>query len=440
MNDLTILQLTAENVKRLHAVDIKPDGSLVIIGGRNAQGKSSVLDSIEFALGGDPSAKMPVRRGEANARVVVNLGEIVVKRTFTAAGGTSLVVTNADGQKQSSPQTILDKLTGALTFDPLAFSRQKPAAQAETLRALVGLDFTKETLETERLYNERTAVNREAKALEARMAALPHHTEVPKEETSATAILEEQAKAASTNKANAAARSQAQQDDLFFRQCLSIVASTNVEIEKTEKEIARLQNVLEGLKSAVERQTQKVKDAKIKADASEFDASKLVDIDLTTFATKLTAVEQVNRKVRDNKLRAEVVAQFKAKTEQAEQLTLKLSKLDADKRAKINTAKYPIEGLAFDTAGGITMAGIPFEQCSSAEQLRVSVAIGLALHPKLRVLLIRDGSLLDSDSLDTIAAMAQEAKAQLWIERVGTDGQTSVVIEDGQVVEPKELF
>ena len=143
MNDLTILQLTAENVKRLHAVDIKPDGSLVIIGGRNAQGKSSVLDSIEFALGGDPSAKMPVRRGEANARVVVNLGEIVVKRTFTAAGGTSLVVTNADGQKQSSPQTILDKLTGALTFDPLAFSRQKPAAQAETLRALVGLDFTK---------------------------------------------------------------------------------------------------------------------------------------------------------------------------------------------------------------------------------------------------------------------------------------------------------
>src|SRR6185436_2642524 len=129
-----IIKLTSENVKRLTAVEITPKGNVVVIGGRNGAGKSSVLDSIEYALGGDPSAKMPVRRGEKNAKVVVDLGDIVVKRSFTSAGGTHLIVTNADGEKQTSPQAILDKLVGRLTFDPLEFSRQKPAQQAETLR------------------------------------------------------------------------------------------------------------------------------------------------------------------------------------------------------------------------------------------------------------------------------------------------------------------
>lgn len=113
-----IIKLTAENVKRLSVVEISPEGNVVTIGGRNGQGKTSVLDSIEYALGGNPSDTMPVRSGEESAKVVVDLGDIVVKRTFTAAGGTSLTVTNADGVKQASPQAILDKLTGRLTFDP----------------------------------------------------------------------------------------------------------------------------------------------------------------------------------------------------------------------------------------------------------------------------------------------------------------------------------
>src|SRR4029077_4178854 len=128
-----------------------------------------------------------------------------------------------------------------------------------------------------------------------------------------------------------------------------------------------------------------------------------------------------------------VVKQFKAKTAESEHLTGLIEGMDQSKNEATTKAKYPVDGLQFDTAGGITLNGIPFEQCSSAEQLRVSVAIGIALNPKLKVLLIRDGSLLDDKSLLQVMAMAKEADAQVWIERVGEDEQTSVVIEDGAI-------
>jgi hypothetical protein len=119
-------------------------------------------------------------------------------------------------------------------------------------------------------------------------------------------------------------------------------------------------------------------------------------------------------------------------------MTARLEKMDSDKRAATTNAKYPVPGLLFDASGGITLNGIPFEQCSAAEQLKVSIAVGFALNPKLRVLLVRDGSLLDEDSMNVLIAMAKEADAQVWIERVETDAHTSVVIEDGHVqgVEP----
>ena len=95
-------------------------------------------------------------------------------------------------------------------------------------------------------------------------------------------------------------------------------------------------------------------------------------------------------------------------------------------------ADFPIPGLAFD-ADGVTFNGIPFAQCSSAERLRVSVAMGIALNPKLKVLLIRDGSLLDDNNLAMIAEAAKEADAQVWIERVSKGEECSVIIEDGEV-------
>lgn len=438
---MNIIKLTSENVKRLTAVEITPQGNVVVIGGKNGQGKSSVLDSILYALGGDPDVKMPVRRGEEKAKVVLDLGEIVVKRTFTAAGGTSLVVTNADGARQASPQAILDKLTGTLTFDPLAFARQKPDAQSKTLRELVKLDFAASDTKHAEYYLQRTNINRDAKQLEARIATTPRHENLPAEEVSPQSILIEQQRASDKNAANEKIHGAYNSTINKISEIeLTNIPSAERQVQEAKQNVARIQqqltqaeswllerdSILQGLKDQIPALELTLPDLKAKADAA-------IDTDLDIFAAKLRTNEETNLKIRQSKARAELVKQFKAKTDEAESLTTKMETLESAKRKATTEAKYPVVGLLFDTAGGIVLDGIPFNQCSSAEQLKVSVAIGFALNPKLRVLLIRDGSLLDDDSMTTLCAMAKEAQAQVWVERVGTDAQTSVVIEDGHI-------
>lgn len=425
---MKIIKLTSENVKRLTAVEITPTGDVIVVGGKNGAGKSSVIDSVLYALGGDPDVKMPVRRGEEKAKIVLDLGEIVVKRAFTAAGGTSLVVENADGAKQKSPQAILDALTGKLTFDPLDFARQKPEKQSETLRALVGLDFTESNQKYDALYLQRTNVNRDAKTLEVRLNSIPKHEGLPDGEVSSSAILLEQQNAQTKNQENQKVRDNLRSAEVKAK-------ARDIEIDRLKKVVSRLELELADAHASLTDQ-QKQKDESLAAiPALRTAAESCVDIDLTSFTHKLNDTETTNRKVREAKSRADLVTQFKAKTQEADKLTSQMDALESAKRKATTEAKYPVEGLLFDTAGGIALNGIPFSQCSSAEQLKVSVAIGFALNPKLKVVLIRDGSLLDDASMVTLCEMAANAKAQVWVERVGTDAHTSVIIEDGHVKE-----
>jgi len=425
-----IIKLTASNVKRLSAVTITPEGALVVIGGKNGQGKSSTLDAIQYALGGDTSDPMPVKRGTEKAVIVIDLGEIVVKRTFTAAGGTSLIVTNADGIKQSSPQSILDKLTGKLTFDPLEFSRQKPKAQAETLRALLGIDFTAEDAKREKLFDSRTAINRDAKALESRMQAMPSYPDLPSEEISTAGILEEQCKASEKNAANEIQRQNLRMRESNLADCADDMNAASAEIQRIE---AELKVAREDYDKAVAEEKKAISALKTQQEV----VGALADEPLDGFATRLKSAEETNAKIRQSRARAEVVKQYRAKTQEAEDLTAEIAKLDEDKRRAITTAKYPVPGLSFDAAGNVTLNDIPFSQACASDQLRTSVAIGIALNPKLRVMLCRDGSLLDSDSLKMLAEMAEAHDVQIWLEMVSPNVEGAVIIEDGRVANPE---
>jgi hypothetical protein len=117
------------------------------------------------------------------------------------------------------------------------------------------------------------------------------------------------------------------------------------------------------------------------------------------------------------------------------ELTTKIDRIDEEKADKLANAKYPVDGLGMAPDGTVLFSGIPFEQASTSDRIRVSVAIGLALHPTLRILLVRDGSLIGAAKLKIIEDMVKEADAQLWIEMMQEqpNAMTTIFIHDGMI-------
>ena len=147
---------------------------------------------------------------------------------------------------------------------------------------------------------------------------------------------------------------------------------------------------------------------------------------------KISGAEEINAQVRSNARHKLLEEQRAAASKKSDELSDGIGDLDREKADAIQGATYPLEGLTVDDKG-VLLHGLPLEQASSAEQLQCSVAIGLALNPELRVLLVRDGSLLDEDSLRLLTEMAEGADAQVWLETVSDGGDVGIVIEDGTV-------
>lgn len=191
---MKILRLQADSFKRLKAVDITPTGNVVEITGRNAQGKTSVLDAIWAALGGATHIQSkPIRAGANKARIRLDLGELIVTRSITEKGST-LTVENAEGLPYKSPQRMLDDLVGALAFDPLAFTRMKPRDQFDQLRAIAQVDIDLDALDRQNQsdFERRTAINREHKQILAQLEGMPAPSVEPGEDQDVSILLEQQ--------------------------------------------------------------------------------------------------------------------------------------------------------------------------------------------------------------------------------------------------------
>lgn len=421
---MNITSLEISNVKRIKALTIHPDGSTVVIGGKNGQGKTSVLDSIVYALAGaSKHCAQPVRQGEDKGRIVCTLENgLIVTRTFTAAGNTALTVTNGDGAKYPSPQGILDALVGRLSFDPLEFSRMDPKRQLETLKAMVGLDFASEDQKRKTLYEERTQANRDAKNIRARVEAMPHFPDAPAEEMSAADLLAELKR---RQEANAAVRQgRKDMDDLKAR------------MAKGETAIADLDRKIAELQAQREKAVALMGQLAASLGAATAVIAEAIEEDETEVTARIDGIMAINKKVAANVQRAEIEEEAVVLEARSAILTAEIDQIDKDKAEALAATTFPVPGLSFDEHG-VVFNGVPFSQASDAEKIRVSVSMGLAMNPQLKVILIRDGSLLDDDSLALIAAMAAEADAQVWIERVGRGDECSVVIEDGQIVETR---
>lgn len=420
---MKITNLEVENIKRVKAVRISTDGSPVVtVGGRNAQGKTSVLDSIEYALGGKPKTARPIRDGEANARVVIETEELRVTRTFSE-GGSRLIVEGLDGARYKSPQTVLDGLYGELTFDPLAFARKAAKEQADALKALVGIDLSPLDADRQAAYEERTLVNREVKALESQVNALPAMDIDP---VSVADLTVEMERIYAHNRALAAAAEGGRRLEKEQREIEDRIEGIGREIERLQCEKLRLA----GRYGEVSREIERM-DAEVEQRGEKLDPEPI--------RARIREAEAINAKAAESRKRQDLQEQLALKRNEAASLSAKIEAIDEEKRLTLAEAEFPVDGLAFDESG-VTYRGVPFEQCSSAEQLRVSMAIGMAHNPELKIMLIRDGSLLDSESLKTIYAMAEERGYQVWIEIVSETGEgCQVVIEDGAVAVREEV-
>ncbi len=407
-----IISLEAANVKRLKAVRIEPDGNLVVIGGDNAQGKTSVLDAITYALGGKGGIPEEVlRKGQEKGYVEIDLGDMIVKRTFTEKGGT-LTVTNKEGLKYPSPQAMLDSLVGRLSFDPLAFQRMTGAAQLVALRELVGVDTSAIEEQRDSAYARRTEKNREVRRMESEVEALPFYKEIGLNSVDVAPLVE--TRNAMLAKAEA-------------------IRTKSAEVKASEQRADSIMAALETAKEKVEI----LKDDLSVADQAFQDADAELgslgdEPDFTLVDREIGNAAETNNKVMDNRFWQGKAKDLERVRDEAMTLTEEIQQLDQDKARLVEHAEFPVDGLGFDSLG-VTFSDVAFDECSGAEQLRVSVAMGLAANPDLKVLLVRDGSLLDSKSLAMLQQMAEEADAQVWVERVGHGEEVQIVMVDGEV-------
>ncbi|MGV3721362.1 MAG: AAA family ATPase, partial [Actinomycetota bacterium] len=410
--DLHIISLQVENIKRIKAVRIEPDGSLVVIGGRNGQGKSSILDAIMYLFGGKGTIPgVPVRRGENGAIIEADLGELIVRREFDAAGKSTVRVTSPDGQQYGSPQAVLDALFSSAAFDPLAFAREKPKAQADRLREVLGLDFSELDRRRAKLYADRTASGQELKRSEGSLANMPHHRDAPAAEVSLAELSERLSEAKSLNIQNRNVRGRVEQ--------------IRGEIDTLNSEHAYILQQIEQLQRRAAEIDSRIQTKITEQVTAEASAAHLVDEDTGALEQAFRDAERTNQQVRANQQRALFAANVEALRAERDEYTAQIEAIDAEKARLITEAPFPVDGLGFSADGGVTLHGLPFEQASSAEQLRVSVGMGLAVSHRLPLLLIKDGSLLDPDSLRMVGELAAAKGAQVFVERVGAGEEVS---------------
>jgi len=409
---MKIINLFVQNVKKIRVADITPTSAMVEVTGKNGSGKSSILDSILYALAGTRSiASDPVRHGARKATIRLDLGDLIVTRKMHATGGGSLTVEAKDGTQLKSPQGVLDKLFGDLTFDPLAFATAEPKKQLEMLRALVHVDADLDALDAANAtdFAERSRVNAETKAHAARLAAMPTPpADLPAEPVDVDALLGQMENASAFN------------SDVDSRYTLRAAAEDRVDELTAEAKALREQaDALDAEATALV--------AKLAAESAIPARLEVADL-----RRQVQEAQATNKMIEQKAARDQSVKALRSLEATAERLTEAMEARKEQKATAIAAAVMPVPGLGFGD-GMVMFNGVPFDQASSAEQLRVSVAMAMAANPELRILRIKDGSLLDEDNLALITAMAETEDYQVWLESVSSSGHIGIEMVDGAV-------
>ncbi|MFH1547030.1 MAG: AAA family ATPase [bacterium] len=409
-----IVRLTAQNTLNMSAIDVELNNGTVIISGKNGAGKSNFLKAIEFALDGKVLSKTvePVKRGETSGKVVLDLGDITVTRSFTNERS-SLQISNSEGMVFKSPQAMLDKFRGHIGFDPLEFANLDAKQQKETLLKLcdIPVDLDEMDLKRKTIFDQRTHLNRQIKSLNAQKDAIPSHPDLPDVEEDSTELMTKYQTAMTL-----------QNEDTNAQRA----------IESMEQAIKQKHEKIQLMQSQMDSIAKEIVDLGSRRAETELHRRNNVPPDPELFKLKLASIQETNRMIREKQTCNKLIGDILELTKQAGIATDELKLIDETKTNVMENANMPVPGLGFDETG-ITFEGLPLSQRSDGEKIRISVGIGMAINPTLKTLWITDASLLDDDSIAEVSKMAAEHGYQLFLEKVDGSGNMGIYIEDGEI-------
>lgn len=423
---MKIKLIEINDYKKLRNVLIEPgERGAILIGGKNKQGKSSLIGAMSAALGGKKEVpEEPIRHGaeKASIRIVFDDddGDLIVRRKFTKKS-TSIEVTS-DGRTIKAPQKMLDRLVGARFIDPMKFSRLPNKEQREVMLGCVelGIDLDENIAAEKKAYEERRDLNRDIKKLEAKVDDIPSKPtdgEDPSQLQARLDVLNEK-------------KSQAQ---LAERDIAALGNECDEALQKKQAAQTELKKARENLQEASKNQEETL--ARTQPEIVRLQAVALAAPELGELEAAHTAMAEFIQN-------GDAAAKYRAWEEECAELAeikessrVKSIEIETHKDARTEAlaeAKMPIAGLTFDEEG-LQLNGAPFDQASGAEKLIASIAIAWALKPDLQDIWIEDGALLDEDSLALLEKFADEKGIRIWIERVGEGDEEAIIMVDGQV-------
>lgn len=407
--EFRLVELRAQNFKKLKAISIKPDRALFKISGRNEQGKSSILDAVAAAIGGkDAFPPAPVRAGQKAAEISVDFGALKITRTITnrEGGGINhtLTLEFADGKRPKEKQHVLDELRGSpIADDPLAFARMKPKERFDLVKGLVNYDFETMAQKRKDLFETRTQVGRDLVRAKAAVQNIDVAPDAPRDIVDVTQLAQELREAIRFN--NEIAERRRRREEATSR------------VEEIQDQIDVLMAEMAELKKKLDTAEQLPKPK-----------------DVSSIEMKIQNADAHNAAARQAAEKDSKISERDRLDEEYETLTQSISDMDEERDAAIRKAKLPVSNLTFGD-DDIMVDGLPFDAASTARKMRVSTALLMALKPQLRVLLVREGSLLDDEARAALQADAEANNFVVLMETVGEDiSAGGVVIEDGMVV------
>ncbi len=405
-----INKLEIENVKRIKAVQLEPNASgLTVIGGRNRQGKTSVIDAIAWALGGDRFRPSQAQREGAltppDLRVELDNGLIVERR----GKNSELKVTDPSGRRGG--QQLLNEFVEQLALDLPRFMQASSREKANTLLQIIGLREQLAALEGQEqdLYNRRRSIGQIAIQKAKYAEELPFDPTAPTEPVSVSELIRQQQEILARNGENQRKRAQA--------------ASLQAEKERLRRQLAELQARYDEICCSLE--------------IAQKSAAALLDESTAELEENIANIEQLNRRVQSNLDRERAldeVAQYQAEYDGLSEA------LEQCRQAKLDLlagAQMPLPGLSV-AEGELVYQGQRWDNMSASEQLRVAVAVVRRLNPKCGFVLLDKLEQMDLPTLQEFGSWLEAEGLQVIATRVSTGGECSVIIEDGYIKEPEQ--